>query len=355
MTGVELRADGNGGLTLEGYASKFGKWYRVSYFEECVRSGAFKRTISENADVSLLIDHSGLPLARTRAPGGGTPTLKLSEDTTGLRVEARLDPRNPRVTELQSVSEHSGLGMSFGFSCDSDRWSEDASKREILTANLHRGDVTATCRPASPSTEMEIVERSDLYSLEERRSLIEGMRGQRERRSCPGWDDVPLLDETRSGYSAAELAKLGSEGAAFLNENGSWSYPTKTVADWERAKLAVGRGGASHNRIRHYLIGRAKALGISHMVPDNWAPSGALKRSIEGPFECSACEGSGVCSACHGSGEVPHGPSRSAAPGIDYEQAKKDLARRGAVRVFAPEEARGLLQAEELRRLASRR
>ena len=59
------------------------------------------------------------------------------------------------------------------------------------------------------------------------------------------------------------------------------SYPIRPIdnhgrADLEAALHAVGRGSADHNAIRKYIIGRAKALGLSSHIPDNWNSDGSL-------------------------------------------------------------------------------
>jgi HK97 family phage prohead protease len=47
--------------------------------------------------------------------------------------------------------------------------------------------------------------------------------------------------------------------------------------DLGKAIQAVGRGGASHDAIRRHIIKRARALGMSDRIPDNWAADGSLK------------------------------------------------------------------------------
>ncbi len=80
---IELRSpDGGSSLAFEGYASLTGVPYEVSdhlgTFTETMRSGAFAQTLADRADVRMLVDHAGLPLARTKSG-----TLRLSEDTLG--------------------------------------------------------------------------------------------------------------------------------------------------------------------------------------------------------------------------------------------------------------------------------
>jgi hypothetical protein len=55
------------------------------------------------------------------------------------------------------------------------------------------------------------------------------------------------------------------------------SYPIENEADLGKAIHAVGRGGSSHNAIRAHIIRRARSLGASSKIPDNWNSDGSLK------------------------------------------------------------------------------
>lgn len=74
-------------------------------------------------------------------------------------------------------------------------------------------------------------------------------------------------------YSAADRRKMAASGAAMSNE----SYPIADEEDLHKAIHAVGRGGASHNAIRKHIISRARSLGKSSLIPDNWNSDGSLK------------------------------------------------------------------------------
>ena len=55
------------------------------------------------------------------------------------------------------------------------------------------------------------------------------------------------------------------------------SYPIEDEEDLDKAIRAVGRGGAEHDAIRRHIIKRAKALGLSERIPDNWNADGSLQ------------------------------------------------------------------------------
>src|ERR1039458_7455880 len=95
---IELRDDGGGKLTLEGYASRTETPYMVGDFQETIRRGAFRRSLggTPGPDTSLLVEHAGLPIARTKSG-----TLTLIEDERGLRVQAMLEREDPDVKAIE--------------------------------------------------------------------------------------------------------------------------------------------------------------------------------------------------------------------------------------------------------------
>lgn len=78
-----------------------------------------------------------------------------------------------------------------------------------------------------------------------------------------------------SGYNAEETKKLIKAGQTF---DKSGSYPIANAEDLGKAIHAVGRGNANHDALRKYIIGRAKALGKSNMIPTNWSADGSIKK-----------------------------------------------------------------------------
>jgi uncharacterized protein len=119
-------------------------------FIEYVKRGAFSKTINDGADVRLLIDHEGVPLARTRSG-----TLVLEEDDRGLRVEADLDPTNPDAARIISAMKRGDLNqMSFAFRTIKDNWSDDRTVRELREVQLF--DVSVVTFPAYEETVAEL-------------------------------------------------------------------------------------------------------------------------------------------------------------------------------------------------------
>jgi hypothetical protein len=82
-------------------------------------------------------------------------------------------------------------------------------------------------------------------------------------------------DVAKAKNDTADRKKMASSGAAMPDG----SYPIANEADLGKAIHAVGRGGASHNAIRKHIISRAKSLGASSKIPDNWNADGSIKES----------------------------------------------------------------------------
>jgi len=83
-------------------------------------------------------------------------------------------------------------------------------------------------------------------------------------------------DVEKAKNDTADRDKKAASGAAMPDG----SYPIADKADLGKAIHAVGRGGASHNAIRKHIITRAKSLGASSEIPDNWNSDGSLKGDV---------------------------------------------------------------------------
>jgi hypothetical protein len=59
-------------------------------------------------------------------------------------------------------------------------------------------------------------------------------------------------------------------------------FPIRNHSDLRKAVRAVGRARpkteAEHQKVRRHIIKRANAIGGTHLVPDNWAADGSLRR-----------------------------------------------------------------------------
>lgn len=193
VTGLEVR-DGDSGVTLTGYASTFNEPYDMGWYQETVDPGAFKRTLGRTPDVRLLINHDGLPLART-----SSGTLSLDTDSRGLRVSADLDPSDPDVAALVPKMRRGDLNqMSFGFRTDEDDWSKDMSQRTLRGLDLHNGDVSVVTYPANPGTSAGV--RGAGPNVE---AIMAALRCL-ERRAAPADELVAVLSQALGYFTAID-------------------------------------------------------------------------------------------------------------------------------------------------------
>ncbi|HET7486844.1 MAG TPA: HK97 family phage prohead protease [Acidimicrobiales bacterium] len=152
---MELRAAGDGAtLRFEGHACVTEVAYPVyggpPYgWNETIARGAFGKTLSEKPDVVFLVNHEGLPMARTVSG-----TLELDEDKTGLHAVApALDPEDRDVQWIAPKMARGDLDeMSFAFRAMRQEWNEDYTDRRITEVGLSRGDVSIVTYGTNPNT-----------------------------------------------------------------------------------------------------------------------------------------------------------------------------------------------------------
>lgn len=158
---VEVRAEGDG-IRVTGYAAVFNREADIAgLFREIIVPGAFTEAISRD-DVVFLINHAGLPLARTRSG-----TLQLSQDSTGLRMEAHLEPGDPDVGSIVPKMKRGDLDkMSFAFYPEVEEWDETGSVPVRRLKKLRLYDVSIVTTPAYEGTSIAI------RALEQHRKLV---------------------------------------------------------------------------------------------------------------------------------------------------------------------------------------
>lgn len=144
---VKTEADG---IRVSGYAAVFNQEADIGgWFREVIAPGAFTAAIGRD-DVVFLINHEGLPLARTRSG-----TLTLTQDDHGLRMETILDPTDPDVLSIVGKMKRGDLDkMSFAFMPEVQIWddTQDPPLRTITQASLY--DVSIVTTPAYEGTDI---------------------------------------------------------------------------------------------------------------------------------------------------------------------------------------------------------
>lgn len=176
-------------LVIKGYASTFqpyemygGPSNGYGWIEQIDR-GAFERTLKESPDLHLLINHEGLPLARTKSGN-----LDLSVDNHGLHVVARLDRSDPDVQRLEPKMRRGDMDeMSFAFRVKGQKWEstpefkdDPEALRTITEVSLHKGDVSVVNFGANPTTSVSIDRALAALATCDKRELAELRDGMRE-------------------------------------------------------------------------------------------------------------------------------------------------------------------------------
>jgi HK97 family phage prohead protease len=151
---VQARSAEDGTMRLAGYAAVFNESSVPLPFKESIAPGAFRKTLTETPDVRLLINHEGLPLARSK-----NGTLKLNEDDRGLYFEAELADTTEARDIYKLVERGDVDQMSFGFRVIRQKWSDDRSRRVLTEVSLADGDVSVVTYPAYPTTTVEAREK----------------------------------------------------------------------------------------------------------------------------------------------------------------------------------------------------
>lgn len=176
LRSVQCRAAGGegGGNVITGYASVTEAPY-VMYdffgpYTEIVSRGAFEATLATSPLVEFTINHGaggGIPMAHTR-----NGTLLLSEDETGLRFEATVDPARADVATVLLALERQDLAeASFKFRIDSGQWSPDYEEFRINAVDLDRGDVSAVNFGANPAASSGVRQQSQEQAPKPARDL----------------------------------------------------------------------------------------------------------------------------------------------------------------------------------------
>ncbi len=149
---TEIRADN--GNSISGHAAVFGVRSHDLGFREVISAGAFADSILRGDDVKFLLNHEGLPLARTKSG-----TLHLTEDERGLAFRAELDPTDPDAQRLLPKVKRGDLNeMSFAFGIQDrnkdERWQRDGTEMVRTLIRVSLFDVSAVTFPAYPSTDL---------------------------------------------------------------------------------------------------------------------------------------------------------------------------------------------------------
>jgi HK97 family phage prohead protease len=246
---VEARQADDGTMRLSGYAAVFNDDSVPLPFIERIAPGAFRKTLTETPDVRLLINHEGLPMARTK-----NGTLRLKEDETGLYMDADL-PDTQAARDLYTLVERGDVDqMSFAFRVIRQKWNEGRTERTLTELSLADGDVSVVTYPAYPTT-----------TVEAREQLKAAMQAVKEGRDISP-ETMMILENIFSDLSEGHeyIMKAAQIMGEFMSMEDS-TYMEDEEED--RAVDTVGSfvswdssGGTARGRIEHVM--REGVLGI---------------------------------------------------------------------------------------------
>jgi HK97 family phage prohead protease len=140
-------------MSFTGYAAVFNSDSEPLPFIERIAPGAFNKSLKSRNNIRMYMNHdSSMLLATTRAK-----TLRLSEDSKGLLVDASL-PDTTVGRDLSVLMQRKDVdSMSFGFTVPSggDKWSDDGQYRELRQIKLYEVSVV-TGFPAYSATSASV-------------------------------------------------------------------------------------------------------------------------------------------------------------------------------------------------------
>lgn len=196
----------NDGWSFTGYAAVFDVETDLGSFTESMSRGSFRKALSRGENVPMLMEHNPtLPVLATTAGG----TLKLAEDTKGLRVEADIAKHYIGEAVRELVKRGDIRGMSVGF-----RSGRGNSRIENRGGRPHRSildfkkilDVSPTWEPAYPGTSAELRSLRALQmadGIEQVQQLLTGAATQLE-------DGAPADEAEPSDEQDAKCNKCGA-------------------------------------------------------------------------------------------------------------------------------------------------
>jgi HK97 family phage prohead protease len=245
----EVREAEDGTLALRGYASVTDAPYEVEdwlgAYTETVERGAFGKALRDGNDVRLLVNHDGVPLARTRS---GTLALREVTDPladpqgrgqTGLWCEATLDGASPLAQTVRSAMARGDMDeMSFAFQATRQEWNEDYTQRTIREVKLF--DVSVVTYPANPATSVQL-NSEHLAGVAARMA---------SKRSLTDPDDVAFIGRLLGVLSAIdsiadEAAESTADYLGVADPDADEPEPDEPAADDSRARaLALAQARA---------------------------------------------------------------------------------------------------------------
>ncbi|RZN11061.1 HK97 family phage prohead protease [Bradyrhizobium genosp. SA-3] len=161
---------------MSGFAVVFGVETVIGgYWRERIARGAFTRTLKEQPDIVMLLNHdTGRVLGRTTAG-----SLSLRENSAGLYFSLTVDPSTPEgQTALGTVGRQDIRGCSFGFVIRAEEWADGDDRLPLRTiTDVDLFEITLTAFPAYPTTTAALRANANSQAARRRIEAAQRKRG----------------------------------------------------------------------------------------------------------------------------------------------------------------------------------
>ncbi len=247
---------------------------REGNFMESIAPGAFTKTFAENrSNIKALFQHGRDPQIGDKPLGA---ISELREDDTGAYYEVELLDTSYNRDLLPGL--RAGLyGASFRFqvmredinktpgeSASNPRGIPERTVREAQVAEM--GPVTFPAYKGATAGVRSITDTIlDVDALAYAGAIILDEERMSQARIFVSRDIVEDQEEERKDFSTDKRKQLAKSGAALPDG----SFPIVTVQDLQNAISAFGRA-SDKAAAKAHIIKRAKALGRSDLIPDDW-------------------------------------------------------------------------------------
>lgn len=173
---LELRQEGDDNVVV-GYGSVFNTLSNeLGGFREIISEGAFDGRL--NDDVRFLINHDGLPLARTT-----NGTLKLTTDERGLKYEAKVANTSLGRDLIELMRNGTINQSSFAFVVEDDSWEmRDGINVRTINKVSRLYDVSAVTYPAYEEASVALRSMEEWKKTEDEKVMKENLEKEREER-----------------------------------------------------------------------------------------------------------------------------------------------------------------------------
>lgn len=266
LTQVHVYDDiGNGGVSAKSFLADLAgikgpiELHLSSGGGEVFDGIAIYNSLKQRGNVAIVIDSLAASIASVIAMSADTGKLSIARNAT--------------------MMIHDGFGMTVGNAADMRQMADllDKTSDNIATIYAER-----TGRPANEWR--EAMKTETWYSADEAVNagladrVLPSMQSAVQNPPADKPKKKKFLDSKATQffnekYNTDDRKRMASEGTAMPDG----SYPIADEEDLHNAIRAVGRGGADHDAIRRHVIKRAKALGKSDAIPDNWNADGSLQ------------------------------------------------------------------------------